>query len=87
MTVTGSYRKPHSSGSIGALITRSLISSSPWASHIVSPNPSKTPSIVSVDSILQDKPDTSPVVQGAPDAAGVMDYEHGFPSDWTKRNY
>jgi len=34
--------------------------------HIVSPNLSKTPSIVSVDSILQD---TSPAVQGTPHAA------------------
>jgi len=37
--------------------------------HVVSPNLSRTPSTVSVDSILQDKPDTPPVVQGAPDAA------------------
>jgi len=34
--------------------------------HIVSPNLSKTPSIVSVDSILRD---TSPAVQGTPHAA------------------
>ena len=37
--------------------------------HIVSPNPLNTPSIVSVDSILQDKPVTFPAVQGTPNAA------------------
>jgi len=44
-----------------------------WADNehwdIISRNPAKTPSIVSVDSILQDKPDTSPAGQGASNAA------------------
>ena len=34
--------------------------------HIVSPNLSKTPSVISVDSILSDKPGASPSDQGAP---------------------
>ena len=34
--------------------------------HIVSPNLSKTPSVISVDSILSDKPEVSPGDQGAP---------------------
>jgi len=34
--------------------------------HIVSPNLSKTPSVISVDSILSDKPEASPSDQGAP---------------------
>ena len=33
--------------------------------HIVSPNLSKTPSVISVDSILSDKFEVSPGVQGA----------------------
>jgi hypothetical protein len=37
--------------------------------HIVSPSLSKTPSIVSVDSILTDKSQTYPAIQGAPRAA------------------
>jgi hypothetical protein len=37
--------------------------------HIVSPSLSKTPSIVSVDSILTDKSQTSSAIQGAPRAA------------------
>ena len=41
--------------------------------HIVSPNILKPPSIISVDSILQDKPDTSPAVQGTPDVAQPWD--------------
>jgi len=34
--------------------------------HIVSPNLSKTPSVISVDSILSDKPEASLSDQGAP---------------------
>jgi len=34
--------------------------------HIVSPNLSKTPSVISVDSILSDKSEASPSDQGAP---------------------
>ena len=34
--------------------------------HIGSPNLSKTPSVISVDSILSDKPEASPSDQGAP---------------------
>jgi hypothetical protein len=39
-----------------------------WRSdeHIVSPSLSKTPSIVSVDSIITDKPESSPSVEGVP---------------------
>ena len=50
------------------LMARRIVS---WGGneHIVSPNPLKSPSIVSVDSILQDKPNTSPAVQGTPNTA------------------
>jgi hypothetical protein len=34
--------------------------------HIVSPNLSKTPSIVSVDPIITDKPESSPSAEGVP---------------------
>jgi hypothetical protein len=39
-----------------------------WRSdeHIVSPSLSKTPSIVSVDSIITDKPESSPSAEGVP---------------------
>ena len=39
-----------------------------WSSdeHIVSPNLSRTPSVISVDSILSDKSEASPSDQGAP---------------------